>query len=254
MSVAATNLGRVNSPGFFITLEGGDGAGKTTQADLLAPWLREATNREVVLTHEPGGTEMGAALRQLVQDGDDMNARTEALLYAADRAHHVDTIVAPALQRGAIVISDRYFDSSIAYQAGGRELPHEIIEKLSMWATDGIIPDCTILLNVEPDTTAKRMMRNPDRLERAGLAFHQRTRDAYLRLANADPDRWVIVDADGSVDDVQDQIRAAVMTHPEWVKAHPRGFSHQFGAGVFAEPAETEPEETHELRLAHPGQ
>jgi len=242
----------VNTPGFFITLEGGDGGGKTTQAELLAPWLAEATNREVVLTREPGGTEMGKALRKLVQEGDDMHARTEALLYAADRAHHVDKIVAPALARGAIVISDRYFDSSIAYQAGGRELPWEEIERLSMWATGGIVPDCTILLNVEPETTAKRMMRHPDRLERAGREFHQRTRDAFLQLANADPDRWVIVDADGPIDDVQNLIRAAVMTHPEWVAAHPRGFSHQVGSGIYAEPADTELEETRQLRLAHP--
>lgn len=250
MSQAATSLSRVNTPGFFITLEGGDGGGKTTQAELLAPWLREATGREVVLTHEPGGTEMGRALRKLVQEGDDMHARTEALLYAADRSHHVDTVVKPALARGAIVISDRFFDSSIAYQGGGRELPIDEIERLSMWATDGIVPDCTVLLNVEPDTTAKRMMRHPDRLERAGKEFHQRTRDAYLRLANADPDRWVIVDADGPIEEVQNLIRAAVLTHPEWVASHPRGYSHQIGAGAYSEPAEVEPRDIAELAMA----
>lgn len=240
-----------NAPGFFITLEGGDGGGKTTQAELLAPWLSEATNREVVLTHEPGATDLGEALRRLVQDGEDMHARTEALLFAADRAHHVDQIVAPALARGAIVISDRFFDSSIAYQAGGRQLPQDVVERLSHWASDGIVPDCTVLLNVEPETTARRMMRNPDRMERAGLAFHQRTRDAFLRLANDDPDRWVVVDADGGIEEVQDQIRAAVMTHPEWVAAHPRGFSHQLGAGAYAEPADTDFAETREFQLAN---
>ncbi|MCL1871405.1 MAG: dTMP kinase [Promicromonosporaceae bacterium] len=200
----------MSTPGYFVSFEGGDGGGKTTQARLLGEWLGAALGREVVLTREPGGTELGAELRRAVLHGQDMGPRAEALLYAADRAHHVASLVRPALERGAVVITDRYLDSSVAYQAGGRQLSEDEVERLSLWAVEGLLPDVTILLDVDPATSAARMTGDPDRLERAGDAFHRRTREAYLRRAEADPGRWVVVDAVGTVDEVHARVRAAL--------------------------------------------
>ncbi|WP_425955196.1 dTMP kinase [Xylanimonas sp. McL0601] len=200
----------MSTPGYFVSFEGGDGGGKTTQARLLGDWLGELTGREVVVTREPGGTALGAELRQAILHGQDMDPRTEALLYAADRAHHVASLVRPALERGAVVVTDRYLDSSVAYQAGGRELSEEEVERLSLWAVQDLLPDVTILLDVDPATSAARMTGDPDRLERAGDAFHRRTREAYLRRAAADPGRWVVVDAAGAVEEVHAKVRAAV--------------------------------------------
>lgn len=196
--------------GYFVSLEGGDGGGKTTQARLLGAWLGEVTGREVVVTREPGGTELGAELRRLVQHGEDMDPRTEALLYAADRAHHVATVVRPALARGAVVVTDRYLDSSVAYQAGGRELGEDEVERISRWAVQDLLPHVTVLLDVDPAVAAARLTGEPDRLERAGSEFHRRTREAYLRRAAADPRRWVVVDAGGTVEDVAAQVRVDV--------------------------------------------
>jgi dTMP kinase len=200
----------VSTSGYFVSFEGGDGGGKTTQARLLGDWLGELTGREVVVTREPGGTELGAELRRLVMHGQDMDPRTEALIYAADRAHHVATVIRPALARGAVVVTDRYLDSSVAYQAGGRELGADEVELLSRWAVQDLMPHVTVLLDVDPATSAARMTGDPDRLERAGSAFHRRTREAYLRRAAADPARFVVIDAAGTVDDVQAQIRVDV--------------------------------------------
>jgi dTMP kinase len=196
-----------NGPGFFISFEGGDGAGKTTHVRLLGGWLAEVTGREVVTTREPGGTVLGAELRRLVQHGEDMDARTEALLYAADRAHHVASLVRPALERGAVVVTDRYLDSSVAYQAGGRELSEAEIEGMSLWATGGLLPVVTVLLDLDPAVAARRRSGDPDRLERAGDEFHRRTRDTFLRRASAEPGRWLVVDASASIDDIQAQVR-----------------------------------------------
>ncbi|PZR52603.1 dTMP kinase [Xylanimonas oleitrophica] len=197
----------MTAPGYFVSFEGGDGGGKTTQARLLAEWIGEVTGREVVVTREPGGTPLGAELRRAVLHGDDMDPRTEALLYAADRAHHVASLVRPALERGAVVITDRYIDSSVAYQAGGRELGEDEVESISRWAVEGLMPDVTVLLDVDSATSAARLTGEPDRLERAGEDFHRRTREAYLRRAAAEPGRWVVIDAAGTVEDVQAQIR-----------------------------------------------
>ncbi|NNU26973.1 dTMP kinase [Isoptericola sediminis] len=199
-----------SAPGYFVSFEGGDGAGKSTQARLLAEWLGTVTGREVVLTREPGGTALGAELRRAVLHGGDVDPRTEALLYATDRAHHVATVIRPALERGAVVVTDRYLDSSVAYQSGGRELSQDEVENLSLWATDGLLPAVTVLLDVDPATAAARREGQPDRLERAGLDFHRRTRDAFLRRASADPGRWLVIDATGTVDDIQAQIRVDV--------------------------------------------
>ncbi|WP_418275023.1 dTMP kinase [Isoptericola jiangsuensis] len=196
-----------NGPGFFISFEGGDGAGKTTHVRLLGEWLAEVTGREVVTTREPGGTALGVELRRLVQHGEDMGPRAEALLYAADRAHHVASLVRPALARGAVVVTDRYLDSSVAYQAGGRELSEAEVEGMSLWATGGLLPVVTVLLDVDPAVAARRRTGDPDRLERAGSDFHRRARDTFLRRASAEPERWLVVDATGSVDDIQSQIR-----------------------------------------------
>nr|WP_307865030.1 dTMP kinase [Myceligenerans salitolerans] len=203
----------MSTPGFFISFEGGDGVGKSTQARLLGDWLAELTGREVLLTREPGGTDLGKELRAAVLHGGDMGPRAEALLYATDRAHHVDSLIRPALGRGAVVITDRYLDSSVAYQAGGRTLGEEEVERLSLWATDGLLPDATVLLDLDPAVAAERRAATgeaPDRLERAGDEFHRRTREAYLRRAGTDPERWIVVDAARPVEDIQAQIRVDV--------------------------------------------
>jgi dTMP kinase len=205
----------VNAPGYFISFEGGEGVGKSTQSRLLGDWLAELTGHEVVLTFEPGGTALGKELRTAVMHGQDMGPRAEALIYAADRAHHVETVVRPALGRGAVVITDRYLDSSVAYQSGGRDLPGHEVEHLSLWATKGLRPDITILLDLEPTVASERRAAAEgkgalDRLERAGLEFHTRVRDTFLQRASADPDRWVVIDAGAPVDDIQAQIRVDV--------------------------------------------
>ncbi|WP_425498903.1 dTMP kinase [Oerskovia flava] len=200
----------MSGPGYFISFEGGDGAGKSTQARLLGEWLGDLTGRDVVLTREPGGTPLGLELRQAVLHGGDMDARTEALLYAADRAHHVASVVRPALERGAVVVTDRYLDSSVAYQAGGRELGADEVELISRWAVQDLMPDVTVLLDLDPALAARRMDRAHDRLERAGAEFHRRTREAFLRRAAQDPERWLVIDASAPVEDIQGQIRVDV--------------------------------------------
>ncbi|WP_369370748.1 dTMP kinase [Promicromonospora sp. Populi] len=205
----------MNAPGYFISFEGGEGVGKSTQLRLLGGWLADLTGREVVLTLEPGGTALGKELRAAVMHGQDMGPRAEALIYAADRAHHVETVVRPALERGAVVITDRYLDSSIAYQAGGRDLSDAEVEHLSLWATKGLRTDVTILLDLDPEAAAARRAAAEgkgelDRLERAGLEFHTRVRDTFLQRAAADPERWVLLDASAPVDDIQGQIRVDV--------------------------------------------
>ncbi|MET7594678.1 dTMP kinase [Streptomyces sp. NPDC005481] len=182
--------------GFFIALEGGDGAGKSTQAEALAEWIR-AKGHEVVVTREPGATPVGKRLRSILLDVSSagLSHRAEALLYAADRAEHVDTVVRPALERGAVVISDRYIDSSVAYQGAGRDLSPTEIARISRWATDGLVPHLTVLLDVSPETARERFTEAPDRLESEPAEFHARVRSGFLTLAAADPGRYLIVDA-----------------------------------------------------------
>ena len=185
----------MNAPGYFLSFEGGDGAGKSTQARLLGDWLR-GLGREVVLTREPGGTELGLLLRDAVLHGDHVDARTEALLYATDRAHHVASLVGPALARGAVVVTDRYLDSSVAYQGSGRDLGADEVERLSLWAVDGLLPALTVAARPRPGRgQAARLTGDPDRLERAGDEFHRRTREAFLGRAEAEPGRWLVLDA-----------------------------------------------------------
>ncbi len=200
-----------SASGLFISFEGGDGCGKTTQSRILAQWLGTALAREVVHTREPGGTELGAQIRQLVLHGDDMGPRAEALLYAADRSHHIHSLVKPALERGAVVITDRYLDSSVAYQAGGRELTSSSVRNLSLWATGGLMPHLTVLIDLDPKAGAARFADAPDRLERAGDEFHQRTWSTYLQMAKDEPERWIVLDGSGSIEDIAVLVRAAVV-------------------------------------------
>lgn len=207
--MTSTLPGGPSATGVFVSFEGGDGSGKTTQINLLGDWF-ERLGHEVVVTREPGGTTLGAELRRLVLHGEDMSARTEALIYAADRSHHVASLVRPALERGAVVVSDRYLDSSVAYQAGGRELSAEEVEGLSRWATGGLLPHVTVLLDLDPAVGVARVPGGLDRLERAGTEFHVRTREAYLARAAAHPGRIVVVDASRSVAEVHALVVAAV--------------------------------------------
>ncbi|WP_434810046.1 dTMP kinase [Microbacterium sp. bgisy189] len=184
--------------GLWITFEGGDGSGKTTQASLLEEWLR-ASGRTVVRTREPGGTEVGMLVRDIVlHHRGDIAPRAEALLYAADRAHHVATLVRPALARGEVVIQDRYLDSSVAYQGEGRVLDADEIRNLSLWATEGALPDVTVLLDLDPAAARARLDADDkpfDRLEAEKADFHGRVRTAFLALAAAEPDRFLVLDA-----------------------------------------------------------
>ncbi|MDO8106551.1 dTMP kinase [Isoptericola sp. b441] len=198
--------------GVFCSFEGGDGVGKSTQIELLAEWLREH-GVEVLATREPGGTELGLELRAAVLHGGHVSARTEALLYATDRAHHVDTVVRPALERGAVVLTDRYLDSSVAYQGDGRELGAAEVEALSLWATEGLLPHLTVLLDLDPAVGLARLAgrsARPDRLESAGLEFHHRARRAFLERADADPARWLVLDASRPVAELAAAVRARV--------------------------------------------
>ncbi|MGW8954005.1 dTMP kinase [Streptomyces sp. NPDC055709] len=197
-----------SATGFFIAVEGGDGAGKSTQVDALAEWIR-AKGHEVVVTREPGATPVGKRLRSILLDvsSGGLSNRAEALLYAADRAEHVDTVVRPALERGAIVISDRYIDSSVAYQGAGRDLSPTEIARISRWATDGLVPHLTVLLDVSPETARERFTEAPDRLESEPAEFHQRVRAGFLTLAAADPGRYLVVDAGQEPESVTTVVR-----------------------------------------------
>jgi dTMP kinase len=199
-------------PGLLIAFEGGEGSGKTTQARLVAIWLREL-GYDVEKTHEPGATKIGMRLRALLLDTSHtgMSPRAEALMYAADRAEHVASVIAPALARGAIVITDRYVDSSLAYQGAGRDLPVDEIARFNRWATGGRIPDLTILLDMDPMAGLSRRARSADRLEAEPADFHLRVRGGFLALARAEPARYLVLDADRPpaeiTRDIQERIR-----------------------------------------------
>ncbi len=199
--------------GLWVTFEGGDGAGKTTQAALLEEWLSDQ-GRTVVRTREPGGTEVGVLIRDIVlHHRGDIAPRAEALLYAADRAHHVATLVRPALERGDVVIQDRYLDSSVAYQGAGRVLDAAQVRDLSLWATEGALPDVTVLLDLDPASARVRLDADDkpfDRLESEKAEFHERVREAFLALARAEPDRFVVLDASLPADDLAAAVRERV--------------------------------------------
>ena len=190
----------------YIAFEGGEGSGKSTQASLLAERL------DAVLTREPGGTELGARLRELLLNTANVSigARSEALMMAADRAQHLDEVVVPALTAGRHVVSDRTAYSSMAYQGGGRKLGIATIQRLNDFAVDGRWPDIVVLLTVPAADARARLDRDLDRIEQAGDGFHQRVVDAFADMATADPGRWVVVDGQGTVEAVAEQVWAAV--------------------------------------------
>jgi dTMP kinase len=199
--------------GLFVTFEGGDGSGKSTQAERLERWLTEA-GRTVVRTREPGGTDLGHELREIVlHRRGHIAPRAEALIYAADRAHHIATLVRPSLARGEVVIQDRYLDSSVAYQGAGREIDGGEIRYLSLWATEGLLPDLTVLLDLDPAIGRTRLdaaRTRYDRLEAEAGEFHGRVRDAYLALAEAEPERFLVLDATRPVEELAATIRGRV--------------------------------------------
>ncbi|MEU8251997.1 dTMP kinase [Nonomuraea sp. NPDC048916] len=199
-------------PGLFVVFEGGEGSGKTTQARLLAIWLRDQ-GYDVVQTREPGSTKVGMRLRAILLDAAErgLSARSEALLYAADRAEHVEKVIRPALYRGAIVVSDRYVDSSLAYQGAGRELEPEDVSKVNAWATGGLVPHLTVLIDTPPEVGLTRLGGAADRIEAEPLEFHERVRKEFRALAAADSDRYVVVDGTQPPDQIsraiQDRVR-----------------------------------------------
>jgi dTMP kinase len=206
--------------GLFVALEGGEGAGKSTQAKLLERWLTDA-GYDVVLTREPGGTAVGAALRAILLNHDtgDLSPRTEALVYAADRAEHVGALILPALAKGSVVITDRYVDSTLAYQGAGRSLDVADLHRLADFATGGLRPHLTVVLDIDPESGLARAGEH-DRIESEPLDFHLRVRTEFLRLADAEPDRYLVVAAAGDPEAIHEVIRDAV--EPLLVRMSPR--------------------------------
>jgi dTMP kinase len=203
---------QMRDAGVFIAFEGGEGAGKSTQIQILADLLRRA-GRGVLVTHEPGATEVGAAIRDLVlHHRQPLSSRAEALLFAADRAHHVDSVIRPALSAKRVVLTDRYVDSSLAYQGAGRELTMDDVKRISRWATQGLTPDLTVLLDVPAGAGLARApgAGSGDKLEAESQAFHERVRRAFLVRAESDPRRYLVIDATRPVDDIATEIATAV--------------------------------------------
>ena len=193
----------------FVSFEGLDGSGKTTQAQLLAERLRR-DGREVVLTREPGGTELGERIRELVLHGGDVAPWAEALLYAASRAQHAEQVIRPALERGAVVVCDRYLDSSVAYQGAGRELGADRVLELNLTAAGGLLPDRTFLLLLDLDDVARRLGGDPDRLEREGDDFRRRVDAGYRRLASRFPERIVVLNGARPAPELAEEIHGAL--------------------------------------------
>ena len=210
-SAATGRVRAVSGRGFFVAFEGGEGAGKSTQSALLADWLR-ARGRRPIMTFEPGDTPVGKQLREILlgHDTGALHPRTEALLYAADRAEHVGAVIRPALERGEVVITDRFLDSSLAYQGAGRSLAVADVASLSAWATAGLLPDLTVVLDVDPAVGLGRFDTPADRLEAEPLAFHQRVREEFLALAEREPQRYLVLDAALDVESLHAAICRAV--------------------------------------------
>ena len=201
--------------GWFITFEGPEGCGKSTQLRLLASWLL-ARGVEPIVTREPGGTRIGEQVRALLHNPDhtEMTAETEILLYSAARAQHVAQVIRPALEAGKIVLCDRFYDSTFAYQGHGRGLSMEALRQITTFATRGLVPDLSLYLDVPPEVGLRRRETGGEemnRLDRETLAFHQRVREGYLALLKEEPSRWRTIDATGSIDEVQTAVRSVVM-------------------------------------------
>ncbi|MGV3564671.1 MAG: dTMP kinase [Nocardioides sp.] len=202
--------GRWTDTGLFVCFEGGEGSGKSTQSRLLRDHL-EQQGREVLLTFEPGDTPVGAELRRIVLSPETgaLSDRTEVLLYAADKAEHVDTVVLPALERGAVVVTDRYVDSTLAYQGAGRTLPVADVAHVARWATGDLRPHLTVVLDLEPSAGLGRF-EGRDRIEGESLEFHQRVRQAFLDMAAEDPEHYLVLDARAAVEEIAAAIRERV--------------------------------------------
>ncbi len=207
MSPTSPTSGVYAETGVFVCFEGGEGSGKSTQSQLLGEWLA-GQGYDVLETFEPGDTEVGRRLREIVLSPEtgELSHRTEALLYAADKAEHVDTVVRPALDRGAVVITDRYVDSALAYQGAGRTLEVAEVELVNRWATNDLRPNLTLVLDLEPQAGLGRF-EGRDRIEQEGDEFHQRVRAAYLELAAADPDHYLVLDAHGGLEAIASAVR-----------------------------------------------
>jgi dTMP kinase len=204
--------------GVFVCFEGGEGAGKSTQARLLQERL-EADGRVVLLTHEPGDTPVGAEVRRIVLDPatGELADRTEALLYAADKAEHIHAVVGPALERDEVVITDRYVDSTLAYQGAGRSLDADELESVARWATGDLRPHLTVLLDLEPSAAFTRFEER-DRIEGESIEFHRRVREEFLGLAKADPDHYLVLDAHGAVEEIAAAVHARLAPLLDQVK------------------------------------
>jgi len=200
--------------GIFISFEGGEGSGKSTQSQKLKSYL-EHIGETVTITREPGGTPLGNKLRQilLANETGEISPRAEAIMYAADRANHVFELIKPALERGEVVINDRYLDSSVAYQGAGRVLQPAEVARISRWATENLTPNLTIIMDI-PASIGLSRLDSTDRLESEPLAFHERVRQEFLNLANVDPERYFVVDATQSVEAIHDQITERVAQLP----------------------------------------
>lgn len=196
--------------GWFIVFEGGEGAGKSTQEARLAQWLQDA-GFTVLRTREPGGTPAGEAIRTILLSNEytGLTDRAEALLFAAARGEHAEQVIRPALQAGTVVVCDRYLDSSVAYQGYGRHLGADYVRDLSLWATQDLVPDLTVLLDVDPTVGLSRVP-SPDRLESEPIEYHQRVRRAFLDIAASDPSRYLVIDADQTPDRIAEQIQDRV--------------------------------------------
>ena len=211
MNPSNATPGVYSATGVFVCFEGGEGSGKSTQSQRLRDWL-VAQGHDVVLTFEPGDTEVGRDIRRIVLSPEtgDLSPRTETLLYAADKAEHIDTVVQPALERGAVVITDRYVDTALAYQGAGRALDVAQVEWVNRWATNDLRPHLTVVLDVRPEDGLARF-EGRDRIEGESLDFHTRAREAFLRMAEADPGHYLVLDARTSLEEIESAIRAAVL-------------------------------------------
>ena len=199
--------------GYFITFEGADGCGKTTQLELLAQYLKEK-NKEVIITREPGAKGLGEKIREILLNYEgEVSDRCESFLFLADRAQHIDMIVNPAVKAGKIVLCDRHIDSSVAYQGYGRGLDVEQIDRLNMLATNGKRPDLTIVFDIDVETSMKRVGKEKDRMESAGVEFFNRVREGYLELAKQEPERICVLDATKSIDEIHKEVVKIVEEH-----------------------------------------
>lgn len=197
--------------GYFIAFEGGEGVGKSTQEALLADYLTEI-GKTVIRTREPGGTSAAEQIRDTVlsRNHEGMNPASEALLFAAARGDLVARVIRPAISRGDVVICDRFIDSSIAYQGYARALGADRVRDLSTWATGGLLPDLTIVLTLDPEVSMKRLI-NPDRMEAEPMQYHRDVAAAFIEISSLDPDRYLVVDATGTKEEIAEVIRQRVM-------------------------------------------